>query len=318
MVEPLITHAVIKENEIPSDWKADLGGNIIPYKAYRFTVQPVVTPMRDGQDWTDLNMSHAEELTTVSAKYNEEGRKNKTVLTLLAFSVAHHGFADHVGDFLSSINQNEMASLVWEGRSQQITLLLGTCKYSEILAYARRDIPGLENPNGLLVSLLVKTADNKFVFARRKSVSTGTGKIGVIGGALDYDAGDEIPTPLQIAGEEIFEELGVTEDESDSRLITLMEDRLKRPVLFYNTVLKLASDQVLERWRNSETAQTEHSELIFIDDDIDCLKEFASTHSPDDFHEPADLIFQYALLQKMAEDKAEVDYVMAGAMSTPL
>lgn len=317
MVEPLIAHIDTKEDKIPGNWNADLGGMIIPDEAYRFTVQPVVTPMREGQDWTDLNMPYADDLKAAAARYKAEGRENKTVLTLQALSVAHHGLADHFGDFLSTINQDRMASHVWEGRSQQITLSLATCQYSELLAYARKDIPGLENPNGLLISLLVKTADNKFVFARRKLVSIGVGKIGVIGGTDDYDAGDDVPTPLHIAGEEVYEELGVAENESDSRLITLMEDKLKRPVLFYNTVLTLSSDQVLERWRNSKTAQAEHSELIFIKDEIESIIEFASTHSPDDFHEPADLIFQYILLQKIAEEKVEGFYNMPEATSTP-
>lgn len=295
MTEPLFNNDLVRGSEIPQNWKTDLGGDILSKEAYRFILKPIVNPLPIGQEWTTSNVSHARELGEISKKYKAEGRENKTMLTLQAFSVSHYGLSDEFGDFLSSIGQDRAASHVWDGDSEEVTLALGTCSYYEHLAWVRKDVLGLESPNGLLVSLLVSTSDNKLIFARRKSVATGVGEIGVIGGTFDYGPNRDTPTPLEIAEEEIHEELGVEKDESESRLITLMEDKLGRPVLFYNSVLRLASDEVSRKWRNSETAQREHSELIFIDNNLKALKKFAKEHKPGEFHPPADLIFQRSL-----------------------
>ena len=292
-------------------WGQDLGGDLIDGGSYKFVPKPVVERLPPGQKWTALNSSKSEELEKVSLEFEDQKRENHDVLTLQAVSIRHESFTDAHADRLWNEGHVDLAMAVDDGNSFEVTLALSTCKYFEHLAWFTGKVEGLENPNAILVSLQTVTADNKLVFARRNRVSAGENKIGVVGGVGEVD-------PIGSAYDEIKQELGVDESDASIRLITLMQDRYKRPVLFYRAIVNLTSDEIERNWTEKATDKNEHSELIFINFDYDGLVEFAKEHDPGEFHPPADLIFQQALLQKIREEEEREYMGMAGGGSSPI
>lgn len=302
-------------------WYGDLGGELVDQENYNVILEPKVTGLPDGQKWTTLNLPKSEELEKALKKYEtREGFKNNTVLTLQAYSITHRGFSDGVSGVLWAKGHFRLSQYVDEGRSQEVCLNLETCSYAELVAYISGDVEGLANPNGLLVSMQTLTSDNKLIYTLRDNVSAGKGGIGIIGGTYDYekkDGGKEhVPHPLMIAYGEVVEELGVKEEDVSVRLLTLMEDKYKRPVLEYSAILLLNADQIKELWEKNRELNDEHSELYFVDNTLEGLVNFANEHTPSEFHAPADLIFQQALMQKINEEKEkhnrQRDFVVAG------
>lgn len=284
-------------------WNGDFGGEIVGQENYHFLLRPIVESLPSKQKWTTLNLPKATELEKAAGEFEKEGYKNNTVLTLQAVSTKHRGFTESHSDRLWSEDNFDLAIKVDEGKSEELAISLGKCSYYEHLAWFKGTVEGLENPNGVLVSLQTVTTDNKLIFARRKSVSAGKDKIGIIGGTLDYPINEDVTEPEDVANGEATEELGISKDDVVVRLLTLMEDKYKRPVLFYRARLNLTSDEVKEKWLKNLVVNQEHSELYFVDNTLDGLLKFAREHSPSEFHAPADLIFQQALMQKINDEK---------------
>lgn len=299
--------------ELPGleNWLEDFGGDLLSGSKYRLVAKPIVEPLPQDQIWTLSNQGKSAQLEVCANRYIAQGRENKRVLTLQALSVNHIGLSDTHADRLWDEGNDDLAVNVENGDSEEVVIALSNCSYYEHLAWVLRDVDGMENPNGLLVSILPITVDDKIVLTRRSSVSAGAGMLGVVGGTYDYHSNQTTPTPEDVARDELFEELGVSPKEYKLHLITLMEDKLKRPVLFYRSRLDLTADEVLHRWSNSQTTHSEHSELFFIRNSSEEILDFAQKHSPDEFHEPADLIFQYAMIKQLNSETNE--NIMAGS-----
>lgn len=122
--------------------------------------------------------------------------------------------------------------------------------------------------NGLFVSSLVKTKDNKFIFGNLSGNTINQNKIDLVGGVLSQDerqleSGNDL---LEVLLTELTEEINVSRNEvSLSNVIgMIMTDKFQISIVF-STELNITSEKVKSKYELHN--DNEFKELIFIDQD---------------------------------------------------
>jgi len=292
-------------------WKETVGHYLLPPEFVKRVVMPPPLPLPEGQRWSD--MSKALELDDRAREYLKRGIENRPIRALQTYSTNRLHIGRKALNELWNTNIGQ-AWMIEEGDATEINIVSVDIPYFEAVAFARGDIPGLENPKPILVSLNVVTRDGSLVFLQRSGeVAAGENQIGIVGGTCDSDM-----TPMEQALAEASEELGIPKDILDEnffKLANLVEDKQGRPVFFFKLKLPFTMSELKDFFSNSKNAQQENREIIFVENDSQKLFAFAKKHPSSEFHPPADALFVIALNEAIHE---EYEYIaQMGVGSTP-
>lgn len=252
---------------------------------------------------TPGNAHLKDEIQSHHQKYIDRGLRNGTLFTLQLKGA---------GKMINEVRAIDVERLslanVWlhphAPNANMQVLVFGLCSYFEQVAMVEGDVEGMQPTYAALISACTTTTDNMLVFARR--VGQADNKIGIIGGTLNEDeqkiGEKQYKTPDQAMGSEAIEELGIQRDQFYLQLKAVISDRITnkagtfhRPVLFYDLNLKLSKRQLKDAFNADTNTRKEHSELIFVPNNIKGILEFMKNHDPSELHPPADAVLSIAL-----------------------